>query len=258
MRYLNILVSNLMSEEFIGSTPTNRATWLCLMRYCAVRENGGIIRDCGDWPNRKWVQICGVGKAEVEKPSKLWKRKNGKIVLKFYPKPQEKVTKILRKSGKLYGRGHPKHHDTTGANGDSPANSMANSTAKDKDKDKDKDKIYTLTARAREGDLEALAGDIRKAKREFEAMHEMAIINELRLARDEGHDIVANTEQFLVDMANSISLPAHPLSKLRNYLSFRKKTSGLNGCSAGIQKKDLAKPVMGEWGKGKQRKGERQ
>ena len=115
----------------------------------------------------------------------------------------------------------------------------------------DNNKIYTLSARAREGDLEALAGDIRKAKREFQVMHEMAIINELRLARDEGHDIVANTEQFLVDMENSVSLPPHPLPKLRHYLGFRKKTGGRNGCSGGIQKKDLAKPVMGDWGKGK-------
>ena len=104
MNYLNIEIKFLTSEEFIGCEPTDRATWLCLMRYCAQQENGGVVEDCAEWGERKWQQICGVTKIEIDRKCKLWTSENGILEVWGYPVEQERKCRDNRKNGKKGGR----------------------------------------------------------------------------------------------------------------------------------------------------------
>lgn len=127
MNYLNIHIDNLMSEEFLGAEPIDRATWLCLLRYCAQHETGGIIEGA-TWGERKWMQLCGITENEVRRECKLWKWKDGKIIVNMYPIEQEKAIKKQRKAGKKYGRGMPNKRINKASKGNSLSNSSPNSS----------------------------------------------------------------------------------------------------------------------------------
>lgn len=108
MNYLNLSIESLSTEEFIGSPPLDRATWLCLMRYCAHHETGGIIKGVKGWPERKLIGLLSVMPQEINKESPLWEWKGSNLKVNFYPTDQEKACKAKRKAGKTYGKGHPK------------------------------------------------------------------------------------------------------------------------------------------------------
>jgi hypothetical protein len=65
MIWLNLNVATLDSEEFVGSDPVERATWLCLLRYCVGQENGGRIAGCKKWKDSHWQQLCRVTLREI-------------------------------------------------------------------------------------------------------------------------------------------------------------------------------------------------
>ena len=104
MNYLNIHTDVLKSEEFIGAEPVQRATWLSLMAWCATQENGGKIKQCADWGDRKWLSICGVTSAEVKTACGLFSWEADCLALKFYPIEAEKAVKAKRQAGKMGGR----------------------------------------------------------------------------------------------------------------------------------------------------------
>ena len=152
MKYLNLTLNDLGSENFLGSTPTQRATWLCLLKYCAQQETGGIIKQANEWGVRKWMFVCGVTKDEVLDSCPLWRWEDGDLVVWAYPKKQELAAQSRRESGKKYGEGHPKEgvKPSKSSPKSSPLESPKRSTrdkdkgkgkGKDKDKDKGKDNI---------------------------------------------------------------------------------------------------------------------
>jgi len=105
MKYLNIPIAVLTSEDYLGSEPTDRATWLNLMAYCARQETGGIITGARCWGDRKWAQLCGVFKAEIDRACPLWDWEGEDIIVRHYPSEQEAVVRRQREAGKNYGRG---------------------------------------------------------------------------------------------------------------------------------------------------------
>lgn len=104
MNWLNIETSTLDSEEFVGSDPVARATWLCLFRYCAGQENGGTITDCRDWADRKWQQIVRVTRAEVETDSALWSWHGNDLRVWAYPADKEAEVQAKRAGGRNGGK----------------------------------------------------------------------------------------------------------------------------------------------------------
>jgi len=112
MNYLNLSIQSLSSEEFIGSQPVDRATWLCLMRYCAHQENGGRIKGVGKWPERKLIGLLSVMENEIKKDCKLWSWAGQDLIVTFYPLNQQIACKAKREAGKSYGKGHPKDNDS--------------------------------------------------------------------------------------------------------------------------------------------------
>lgn len=104
MNWLNIETTKLDSEEFVGSEPVARATWLCLFRYCAGQENGGVIVGCRDWADRKWQQLARVTKEEVLADSALWTWFGNDLHLWAYPNEKEAEVQAKREAGAKGGR----------------------------------------------------------------------------------------------------------------------------------------------------------
>jgi hypothetical protein len=104
MEWLNLHTSTLDSPQFVGAEPEERATWLCLLRYCVGQENGGRITLCRDWTDRRWQQLCRVTKREVAGPSELWAWDGDDLTVWAYPVQKEMEVRKNRLHGSLGGR----------------------------------------------------------------------------------------------------------------------------------------------------------
>ncbi|MBA3622983.1 MAG: hypothetical protein H0W48_00635 [Methylibium sp.] len=91
MDWINLHVSVLDSPEFIGASPHERATWLCLLRYCVGQENGGVLEHCREWGDRRWQQQCRVTLREVRTKSDLWEWVEDRLVVRFYPLDESRI-----------------------------------------------------------------------------------------------------------------------------------------------------------------------
>jgi len=104
VNWLNLELKTLRSTEYLGADPTQRATWINLLSFCADHENAGFISECKDWNDRKWMQLVGITKDEVESECDLWDYKSGGIMVEHYPLLQEQKVKRNRRNGKKGGR----------------------------------------------------------------------------------------------------------------------------------------------------------
>lgn len=104
MDWLNIHRSTLASEEFLGCEPTHRATWLCLLAYCADQENGGTIQGADQWGDRKWQQVVRITKSEAMDVCPLWRWVGPDLVVWAYPAEKEAEVIRNRENGKRGGR----------------------------------------------------------------------------------------------------------------------------------------------------------
>lgn len=104
MDWLNIHRSTLATEQFLGCEPVQRATWLCLMAYCADQENGGRIEGASEWGDRKWQQVVRVTKGEVSESCPLWSWDGGAVVVWAYPVEKEAEVRRNRENGGKGGR----------------------------------------------------------------------------------------------------------------------------------------------------------
>lgn len=104
MNWLNLHTSTLDSEEFLGSDPVERGTWLCLQRYCIGQENGGVIADCAGWSDRKWQQLVRITKKEATRETALWSWDGDTLILWGYPNDKEIEVKTNRANGSKGGR----------------------------------------------------------------------------------------------------------------------------------------------------------
>jgi len=103
VKYLGILTSARTAPEFIGTEPVQRATWLCLMLFCAEHETGGVIVGCRSWGDRRWMQTCGVTKAEVLVESTLFRFVGNDLVVWGYQVEYESGILARRKAGRKGG-----------------------------------------------------------------------------------------------------------------------------------------------------------
>ena len=111
MNYLNLHIpTTLRSTEFIGCEPIDQATWIKLAAFCAEHENGGVIRDCSKWGDRRWLACCVCTKDEVHRDCPLWTWNSDDLRVKLYPKEREDTAKAMRIAGR---RGNQKRWGTT-------------------------------------------------------------------------------------------------------------------------------------------------
>ncbi len=100
MEWVNLHTSTLDSPEVIGADPKERATWLFLLRYCCGQENGGMIRECARWGDRKWQQLVRVTRREVGIECGLWKWEGDDLRVNFYPTRRQQEIEAKRKAGR--------------------------------------------------------------------------------------------------------------------------------------------------------------
>jgi hypothetical protein len=103
MRWLNLSTSARTSPEFIGSEPTDRATWLCLILWCAEHETSGRVSNCANWGDRRWMQTFGITRDEIVRECDLWAWEGDDLVLWGYPHEQEALQKSKREGGRIGG-----------------------------------------------------------------------------------------------------------------------------------------------------------
>ena len=103
MQYLNLSLTDLESEAFVFSDPQHLGVWLCLMRYCVRRENGGRIAECRSWTDRQWLQTCGVTQASVMEDCALWAWDGDDLLPCCYPIDQERICQDRRDIGRRGG-----------------------------------------------------------------------------------------------------------------------------------------------------------
>lgn len=103
MDWLNLHVSVLDSPEFLGADPVDRATWLCLLRYCIGQENDGLIVGAGDWNDRRWQQVVRITKREATRSCELWKFEDGNLIVWNYPSDKQRLVQTRRDAGRLGG-----------------------------------------------------------------------------------------------------------------------------------------------------------
>lgn len=104
MDWLNIHRSTLAAEEFLGCDPIQRATWLCLLAYCADQENGGRIDGAEAWGDRKWQQVVRITRDEVHDNCPLWEWSDGCVIVWAYPVEKEEEVRRNRANGGKGGR----------------------------------------------------------------------------------------------------------------------------------------------------------
>lgn len=104
MKYLSLDLSILRHPSYVGSEPTERATWFNLLAYCCDQENAGVIADCRKWKCRQWQQTCGVTLAEVEAESQLWTWGADCVEVFGYPHDVQASLEAKRAAGSRGGR----------------------------------------------------------------------------------------------------------------------------------------------------------
>jgi hypothetical protein len=104
MDWLNIHRSTLGAGEFLGCDPVQRATWLCLLAYCADQENGGFIAGAAEWGDRKWQQVVRITRDEAHTKCPLWEWIDGDLVVWSYPVEKEAEVRRNRENGGKGGR----------------------------------------------------------------------------------------------------------------------------------------------------------
>ena len=104
MKWLNIEVSTLRSEQYIGSDPIARATWLNVLAWCCEQENGGRIEGAASWGDRRWQQTCGVTKDEVGLSAPLLVWDIGALIVWNYPLTKQQQVQHNREIGSIGGQ----------------------------------------------------------------------------------------------------------------------------------------------------------
>lgn len=104
MKWINIETHSLRMPEYVGSDPIQRATWFNLLAYCCEQENGGTIKNCRDWGDRRWMQTCGITKAEAELKAELWEWLDDSLTVWNYPSNKEAEVRAKREAGAKGGR----------------------------------------------------------------------------------------------------------------------------------------------------------
>lgn len=103
MNWINLEIRTLRSPAYVGSDPTERATWLNVLAFCTEQENGGRIAGAAAWRDRQWQQVCGVTRREVLNASRLLTMDGDTLVVAFYPVDKEEQVRSSRKAGREGG-----------------------------------------------------------------------------------------------------------------------------------------------------------
>lgn len=167
MNWININVTVIDSEEFLGATPTERATWLCLIRYCVGQENGGRIEGAKDWKDRKWQQVVRVTSREVSAKCDLWSWEGDDIAVAFYPLEKEAEIQHLREIGRISSDAKRDAAKANGAKGGRPRKTPNESEQKTQREETQREETQTNPTETHRKEVEVEVEVERKEKPSF-------------------------------------------------------------------------------------------
>lgn len=99
MKWINLETTTIRLPPYIGSNPTKRATWFCVLAYACEIECGGRLVGAVRWSSRQWQQACGVTRREVMAADKLLLVDGQDIVVWMYPADREAELAAQRAAG---------------------------------------------------------------------------------------------------------------------------------------------------------------
>lgn len=99
MNWLNLEIRTLRSPAYIGSDPTERATWISILAFCCEQENGGRVVGAKAWKDRKWQQMCAVTRREVMRATNLLQWDGDDLIVTGYPLDKEAEVQAMRAIG---------------------------------------------------------------------------------------------------------------------------------------------------------------
>jgi hypothetical protein len=101
MDWMNIHIPTaLRSPEYVGSSPTERGTWLSVLAYACEIECGGRLPGAAAWKDRQWQQACGVTLREIKSAYRLLRADGDDLLVNGYPLASEKQVVEGRKNAK--------------------------------------------------------------------------------------------------------------------------------------------------------------
>lgn len=91
MEWLNLKTSFLHDPDYMCAEPHTRGIWLNLVLWCVEHETNGVIHDCRDWPNNKWLKVVHVTRRSVMSGAgSLWRlTTDGNLQVAHYPSEHE-------------------------------------------------------------------------------------------------------------------------------------------------------------------------
>lgn len=146
MKWLNLELSTLENDVFGVAETVEVGAWLRLTRYCCGQENGGRIKGARAWDDRKWIVLCRITKAEIDRACPLWAWKGPDLIVNYFPSEHMRTMKRLRSQARDAANSRWEkeraRRDAERMPDGMPAGtkSDASGNAKDKGKSKDKDK----------------------------------------------------------------------------------------------------------------------
>lgn len=130
MEWLNIHRAFLSGPAFIGSSPAERGTWVCVAGWSVGQENGGRIVGGATWKERQWQQACGVTLREVKAATKLLTIEGDDVLVGGYPSDQETTFSRKRLLGRLAANARwEKERQAQAAHADASADAHADASS---------------------------------------------------------------------------------------------------------------------------------
>lgn len=100
MNWLNFPTSAIQRAEMASAEPVEIGVWFRLSCYCALQENGGVIKNARKWVDRQWLVTAGVTLADVDMPTGLWSwNSHGSLTVALYPVAKEREVAAKRAAG---------------------------------------------------------------------------------------------------------------------------------------------------------------
>ena len=94
MRKLVLDIKDLsVNSDFLVADPLSFGTWVRLCMFCAEHLSGGLVEDCKEWDDHRWLRACGVNVAAIQacEKAKLVGWEGSGIRVFGYPEDQEKA-----------------------------------------------------------------------------------------------------------------------------------------------------------------------
>jgi hypothetical protein len=100
MDWINLHIPTVIrSPEYVGSSPAERGTWLCVLAYACEIESGGRLPGASTWKDRQWQQACGVTLREVRAASRLLRFDGQDLIVNGYPVAKQRQVQQARGVG---------------------------------------------------------------------------------------------------------------------------------------------------------------